>query len=400
VALIILAHHMLPWRGGVERYMYELSCALQDRGEELVIVATDCEGATDFDSESHLTIERVPAKSNWQAAQALAAAAIDYVNGNSFNESVTAILAGTWRPEGLAGWLVRRRTGLPYVVIAHDREAVRTGHNILKWATQHLVIRGAAGGAAVSHYAASVLRCRGLSEEEIALVYGGVNPRAFAVDEQDVAELRTRLSDCGQPILLTVARLVHSKGHSQVIVALPQVLEQVGEVKYVIVGSGEEKENLQQLVEKKGLSEIVTFWGRAPDAELAALYHAADLFIMPSRDMNGKSREGLGLTYLEAGLCGLPAIGSRSGGVPDAIVDGETGLLVNPEDPAQIADAIIRLISDEALAQRLGQNARRRVLDDFTWERVAERFQAALSRWGLVADSSIAASTGQIPIAG
>ncbi|MCK4322985.1 MAG: glycosyltransferase family 4 protein, partial [Armatimonadetes bacterium] len=154
---------------------------------------------------------------------------------------------------------------------------------------------------------------------------------------------------------------------------------------YVIVGTGEEKENLQQLVKQEGLSEFVTFWGGVTDAELGALYHAADLFIMPSRDMNGKSREGLGLTYLEAGLCGLPAIGSRSGGIPDAIVDGETGLLVNPEDAAQIANAIIRLISDEAIAQRLGQNAGRRVLDDFTWERVAERFQAALKRWELTA---------------
>ncbi len=386
MALIILAYQILPRMGGTERYIYELSCALQDRGEELVVIATDCEGAAEFDSRSPLTIERVPAKSKWQAAHALTSAATDYVNGNSFDESVTAIVAGRWRPEGLAGWLVRRRTGLPYVVISHDRETVHTGNNVLKWATQHLVIRGAAGAMAVSHYAASCLQRRGLPEEQIALVYGGVNPRAFAVDKQDVAELRAHLSARGQPILLTVARLVHSKGHSQVIAALPQVLEQVGEVKYVIVGSGREKENLQQLVEQEGIAEFVSFRGEVGDAELAALYHVADLFIMPSRDMNGKSREGLGLTYLEAGLCGLPAIGGRTGGVADAIVDGETGLLVDPEDHVQIANAIIRLISDEAFAQRLGQNARRRVLDDFTWERVAERFQAALGRWHLTAD--------------
>ncbi len=386
MALIILAHQILPRVGGTERYIYELACALQDCGEQLVVIAADCEGAADSDSRSPLTIERVPAKGKWQGMQALAAAATDYVNGNSFDESVTAIVARMWKPEGMAGWLVRRRTGLPYVVLAHDCEFVRTGNNILKWATQHLVIRGAAGGAAVSHYAASNLQYRGLPEEQIAVVYGGVNPAAFAVDEQDVAELRARLSDRGQPILLTVARLVYSKGHSQVIAALPQVLEQVGELKYVIVGSGEEKENLQQLVKQEGLSKFVTFCGEVADSELATLYHAADLFIMPSRDMNGNSREGLGLTYLEAGLCGLPAIGSNSGGVPDAIADNETGLLVNPEDPAQIANAIIRLISDEALARRLGQNARRRVLDDFTWERVAERFQAALKGWHLTAD--------------
>jgi len=217
------------------------------------------------------------------------------------------------------------------------------------------------------------------------VVYGGVNPDTLAVGEQDVAELRARFSDRGQPILLTVARLVYSKGHSQVIAALPQVLEQVGEVHYVIVGTGREKGNLQQLVEQEGLAEFVSFRGEVGDAELGVLYRAADFFIMASRDMNGKSQEGLGLTYLEAGLCGLPAIGSRTGGVPDAIVDGETGLLVDSEDPAQIANAIIRLVSDEAIAQRLGQNARRRVLDDFTWERVAERFQDALKKWHLTA---------------
>jgi len=386
VALIILAYQILPRIGGAERYVYELACALQERGEELVVIATDCEGAADFDSRSPLTIKRIPAKSKWEAVQALAAAGTAYAEGNnSLNQPVTAIIAGKWWPAGLAGWLVRRRTGLPYVVIAHDCETVLVGTNILKWPGQHLVIRGAAGGAAVSHYAASNLQRRGLPEERIALVYGGVNPRAFAVDEQDVAELRTRFSDRGQPILLTVARLVHSKGHSQVIAALPQVLEQVGEVKYVIVGSGPDETHLQQLVEQEGLAKFVTFCGEVTDSELGALYHAADLFIMPSRDMNGKCREGLGLAYLEAGLCGLPAIGSRNGGIPDAIVDGETGLLVNPEDPAQIADAIIRLISDEALARRLGQNARRRVLDDFTWERVAERFQDALRRWELTA---------------
>jgi len=162
VALIILAHQILPRMGGTERYIYELACALQDCGEELVVIATDCEGATDFDSRSPLTIKRIPAKSKWQAVQALAAAGTAYAEGNnSLNQPVTAIIAEKWWPAGLAGWLIRRHTGLPYVVIAHDCETVRVGTDILKCSRQPL--RGQQ--SAVSRSAGRA-DCRGIRRRE------------------------------------------------------------------------------------------------------------------------------------------------------------------------------------------------------------------------------------------
>ena len=127
------------------------------------------------------------------------------------------------------------------------------------------------------------------------------------------------------------------------------------------------------------------FLGEVDDRELPALYQTADVFVMPSRDLYGQPIEGLGLVYLEANLCGLPVIAGDTGGVSDAVVDGETGLLVNPEDPAAIASAIVRLLSDSDLAAQLAAAGRARVLEEFTWERVAERCHRALTDWGLSA---------------
>ena len=170
------------------------------------------------------------------------------------------------------------------------------------------------------------------------------------------------------------------------------MIEQIGPVRYLIVGTGPEAQSLRKLADGCGVAELVEFLGQVDDQELAALYRAGDLFIMPSRDLYGQPIEGLGLVYLEANLCGLPVIASNTGGIPDAVVHGETGLLVNPEDPGDIAAAIVRLLSDKDLAARLGAAGHARVLREFTWEHVAERCWAALAEWDLARESRPEAS--------
>ena len=98
---------------------------------------------------------------------------------------------------------------------------------------------------------------------------------------------------------------------------------------------------------------------------------------MPSREIESDT-EGFGITYLEANACEKPVIGGDSGGVSDAIVDGETGFIVDPTDPGQIAEKTIRLLSDRELADRMGKNGRRRVEKEYTWDGIAERLSASL----------------------
>jgi phosphatidylinositol alpha-1,6-mannosyltransferase len=115
------------------------------------------------------------------------------------------------------------------------------------------------------------------------------------------------------------------------------------------------------------------------DEDLPDVYALSDVFVMPSRErLEEKDVEGFGLVFLEANACAKPVIGGRSGGIPDAIVDGITGLLVDPQDPADIADALARLLVDKDLAIRLGRQGRSRVVRDFNWTRVGDRVQGIL----------------------
>jgi len=385
MSLLVLASDFPPSTGGIQRYLYGLAVALYHQGEELAVIATEQPCASEFDTTSLLPTVRVPAGGRLQTARSLAGAAINHIREGTNGGKIKAIIAGNWWPDGYAAWLVQRQTGVPYVVMGYGREMVQTGLNVGKWLMQQIVIRGAIGGLAISHYSARQLRRRGLPQNRVRVIYGGVDPHQFTVTTIADEQVRRKLAKDNQPILLTVSRLGRRKGHSQVIAALKRIVSEVGPVKYVIVGSGPEEQKLRCLVSEYGIEDYVEFLGEVDDRELSGLYRTADVFVMPSRDLYGQPIEGLGLVYLEANLCGLPVVAGKTGGVADAVVDGETGLVVNPEDPAQIASAIIRLLGDPDWAAQLGAAGRARVLAEFTWERVATHCQRALADWGLTA---------------
>jgi len=384
MSLIIMTDGLPPKLGGIERYTYELARALQQRHEQLVVITTDLPGGQVYDPASPMPILRVGAQDRTEQVRALSTAALDCIRDGKLGQPATALIAMKWRPSGLAARTVSHRTGIPFVLMAHNPDVARCGHNPVKWLTQRRIVRSAAGGLAVSRYVANCLRRRGLPEGRIAVVYGGVNLETFAVDGDNTARLRFDLPDNGCPVLLTASRLVASKGHSQVIAALPRVVESFGDVMYMIAGAGPEEQNLRSLVEKHHVTRSVRFLGAIDHHRMPALYRAADLFIMTSRELPVGNQESLALVYLEASYCGLPVVGSDTGGCPEAILDGQTGLLVDPENPRQIADAIVRLLADKDLASRLGAAGQKRVLHQFTWDRVAERVQEALCRWALL----------------
>ena len=383
MSLLILANDFPPSVGGIQRYVYGLAVALRHSGEEVAVIAAEQPQAAEFDAASPVPILRVPAARRFQAARNLADGAMGYVHKASHRQEIRTIIAANWWPDGYGAWLVRRRTGVPYVVMGYGREMVQTGGNPIKWLMQQLVIRGASGGLAISHYSAHQLSRRGLPQQRIRVIYGGVEPAHFAAPKTTEEHIRRKLAKDNQPVLLTVSRLVKRKGHSQVIAALPQIVSEVGPVKYLIVGSGPEEQNLRRLTREYSIEDYVRFLGEVDDRQLPAVYRDADVFVMPSRDLRGQPIEGFGLVYLEANLCGLPVVAGDTGGVADAVVDGKTGLLVNPEDPTAIASAVIRLLRNPDWAAQLAAAGRTRVLEEFTWERVAERCHRALTDWGL-----------------
>ena len=163
-----------------------------------------------------------------------------------------------------------------------------------------------------------------------------------------------------------------------VIRALPYLLQTVPDVRYIIVGSGPQA-TLDHLARELRVRDRVIFAGLVPDDDLPAIYALCDLFVMPSRqNLAQQSVEGFGLVYLEANACGKAVVGGRSGGVGDAVQDGVTGLLVDPHDPKDIANAVGILLTNRELARQLGEQGRSRVVKDFTWDTVGKRIQGIL----------------------
>lgn len=177
------------------------------------------------------------------------------------------------------------------------------------------------------------------------------------------------------PRMLMVGRMAAAeryKGHDLVLNTWPAVVQAVPAARLVIAGTGDDLERLKGVAARTGIASSVDFTGFVTDSELQALYEHASVFVLPSRG------EGFGLVYLEAMAHGIPCIGSTADAATEVIVDGETGRLVNPDVPGELATAMVHLLSDERLRIRMGESGASRARDLFSYERFDARVNALL----------------------
>ena len=197
----------------------------------------------------------------------------------------------------------------------------------------------------------------------------------------DAASLRAELGLTNKKVIVSVGRLVHRKGQDHLIESMPAILKLHPDAHLLLVGKGPYLEHLAKLVAKNGLQDSVSFIGRIQYAELPAYICCGDIFAMPSRSrLMGLEVEGLGIVYLEASSCGLPVIAGKSGGAPDAVIDGTTGLVVDGTNNDEIAKAAIALLSDPSKAQQMGAAGRQWIIDEWRWEIWAQKFESLLSK--------------------
>jgi phosphatidylinositol alpha-1,6-mannosyltransferase len=147
-----------------------------------------------------------------------------------------------------------------------------------------------------------------------------------------------------------------------------------------VVGRGDHQPALELLARELGIADRVRFLTEVNDADLPAIYNAADLYVGVSRQA-GIDVEGFGISLLEASSSGLPVVAGRSGGIPDAVREGETGVLVDSENHRAVAAAIAALLADPARAARLGEAGRRAVVEHYNWDRVVKDFLAVAAEF-------------------
>ncbi|HMA38539.1 MAG TPA: glycosyltransferase family 4 protein [Gemmatimonadales bacterium] len=285
---------------------------------------------------------------------------------------------GELKPAGYPAWWLSRRHGIPYGVVVHGTELLLLDHKIRanrfkRWTAGGLVA-GATVLAANSSWTAAVARRlydllgRPDLAARVQVVPLGTEPTQFQPG-LDTRPIREKYGLDGGPWLLTVARLEWHKGIDTVLRALPAVRAAHPGVRYAVAGVGPRGPELERIAGEMGIRHAVEFLGFVPDDELPALYNAADLYVGVSR-YHDLLVEGFGISLVEASASGVAVVGGRSGGVPDAVRDGETGILVEPEDPAAVAAGINRLLGDDALRKRMGAAGRRAVETYYNWDRV------------------------------
>jgi phosphatidylinositol alpha-1,6-mannosyltransferase len=202
----------------------------------------------------------------------------------------------------------------------------------------------------------------------------GIDVAHFA-PQNSAQELRNSLGLANKKVIVSVGRLVHRKGQDSLITALPQILQHHSDAHVLLIGAGPHKKHLEDLVEKFSVQDAVTFIGRIQYADLPRYISVGDVFAMPSRSrLAGLEVEGLGIVYLEASACGLPVIAGKSGGAPDAVLEGETGITVDGKDPAAIAEAVKFLFDDPARAKEMGQRGREWINSSWRWDIWATKF--------------------------
>ncbi len=196
----------------------------------------------------------------------------------------------------------------------------------------------------------------------------------------DSTLLRQSLGLAEKKVIISVGRLVHRKGQDSLIESMRAIVQEVPTAHLVLIGEGPYREHLQALVRKYALDEHISFIGRIQYVDLPRYMCIGDIFAMPSRSrFFGLEVEGLGIVYLEASACGLPVIAGASGGAPDAVIDGTTGVVVDGLDSAAIAVAAINLLNNPAQATLMGQAGRRWIVEKWRWQIWSDAFKKLIN---------------------
>ena len=374
---LLLTYDFPPIGGGIARWMAEL--AKRYPSGSLVVSTGQHPDSPDVDSTFPNRVDRLP----------LAARKLRTLRGLLFWSRRAAVLTrecgaefiwcGNMKPAAYPAKWTMERLGTPFGVLLHGGDLLILQHQVhqslLKRRTARALISSAAVLVANSRWTRE--RCLTLLSEleleagdDLVQVVPLGADHVFFRPGVDTTGVRERYGLGEGRWLLSVARLSRHKGVDTALKALASLADRYPDLRYAVVGSGEELDALEEEARHLGVGDRVRFLTEVPDRDLPALYNVADVYLGVSRLMEQRV-EGFGISIAEASACGIPVVAGRSGGIPEAVRDGETGFLVDAERHDGVAEAVGRLLEDQALRSRLGAAGRRAVETYYNWDRVA-----------------------------
>ena len=382
---VLLTPDFPPNFGGISRHLWNI----YSRGplKRTIVVAPKVGGCKEFDDTQAYIARRIPRMIGIPGLRTFAYVAWTRREATRvLAEHSNAILHCGHVHAALAAVSLKQRFRVPYVLWAYALEITdKLMEHQFRRAIQQadLVLT-------ISDYTSGLVKSLGAMPERIAKIRPGTDPVRFCPSVSP-EPLATRLGLRDRRVILTVGTLGRSlryKGQDMVIRALPELVRSIPNVLYVIAGPGDDSRYLIDLAERHGVRNHVKVVGGVADADLPSLYACCDVFILCSRAIRTRRHalsEGFGIVLAEASATGKPVIGGLAGGSPDAVRHGKTGLLVDPEDPAAIGTALLRILTDPDLAKEFGQNGREWIVEDLNWDRAYRELVTALDRMPSIA---------------
>ena len=369
--VLLVTNDFPPRPGGIQAYLHALATRLP--AGELVVYAPAWPGAAEFDARQPFEVIRhpgtlmLPVPGVLRRAREIVAA-----------HGCRAVWFGAAAPLALLGPLLRA-TGIERVVAStHGHEV---GWAMLPGARQALRRIGGSTDAVtyVSRYTRGRFAAAFGPRAALEHLPPAVDAELYRPDDAARAAIRRRYGLGERPVVVCVSRLVPRKGQDVLVRALPAIRRRVPGAALLLVGGGPYRERLRRLAAEAGVPGQVVLTGSVPWEELPAHYAAGDVFAMPCRTHGrGLDVEALGIVFLEAAATGLPVVVGRSGGAPETVDDGETGVVVDGRDVAGVAAATAGLLADRERAAKLGTAGRDRMRRDWRWEQRAARLAELL----------------------
>jgi len=364
---LIVTNDFPPRVGGVQQYVFNLASNLPP--DRVAVLAPNWPGWRDHDRALPFPVYRFPPTTLWPTRELARKVRLVADECGSdvalFGHALPLALLGP----GLA------REGMPYLVLTHGAEywySLMPGTGEAMRRATFLASRV----LAISRFTGRVVRTAVPSVHPVSLLPPGVDTERFRPDVGgDEIRRRFKLSD--RPLLVCVSRLVKRKGQDVLIRAMSRLRRRVPDACLLIVGEGADRGRLEGLAREAPVGSVA-FAGQVPDGELPGVYGAADAFAVPCRSrLAGLEVEGFGIVFLEAAASGVATVAGDSGGAAEAVVDGETGLVVEGGHVDAVAEAASGLLADPARAAAMGKAARARAERLFAWPRLT----AVLARW-------------------
>ncbi len=349
----IIAENWPPRIGGIERYVTGIAEGFAKKDHEIIVFAPP--GSTAIPGISVITprIFWPIIKPSWMPFAL-------YLLARALVRKPDVIICGKALFEGRVARMLKKILGIPYIVCTYGME-IATWKSHIKTSTQTShVLHDATHVLVMNKQTKESVINLGAHEERVEFIYPGINPDSL--DQKNNPDDVLKTYDIAAPYILTVSRLVKRKGIDDLLQAMSNIQTTI-----VIVGDGPERSNLEQLAQKLGVH--AKFLGAISDEDVHALYSRAQLFALTPKELPG-DYEGFGIVYNEAAYFGLPVVGTRTGGVPEAVQDGVTGILALPGDISSISQAIATLLENPDKATHYGEMGKQRVAEKFTWNSI------------------------------